>query len=86
MLVSPVFANRSINSILVASEIILFSFCSPSRAPTSTILTRLSDDVCARLAVANPLCTYSGAERLHARQMDERSKDMVNYGVWRNAT
>lgn len=81
MLDNPVFANRSINSILVASEMVFFSFCSPSRAPTSTILTRLSDDVCARLAVANPLCTYSGAERLHARQMDERSRDMVNYDV-----
>lgn len=81
MLVNPVLANRSINSILVASEMVFFSFCSPSRAPTSTILTRLSDDVCARLAVANPLCTYSGAERLHARQMDERSRDMVDYDV-----
>lgn len=81
MLVNPVLANRSISSILVASEMIFFSFCSPSRAPTSTILTRLSDDVCARPAVANPLCTYSGAERLHARQMDERSRDMVDYDV-----
>jgi hypothetical protein len=41
MSVRPVFANRSIKSIFIDRGIGFFSFCSPSRGPTSTILTRL---------------------------------------------
>ena len=39
---SPVLARRWMSSILVASGMVVFSFCRPSRGPTSTILTRLS--------------------------------------------
>lgn len=60
MVVSPVLASFSIKSIFVASGIDFVSFCSPSRGPTSTILTRLSNCCCccwpaASVAVANPL-------------------------------
>src|SRR5690606_27685357 len=40
MLCRPVAERRSINSILAAVGTIVFSFCRPSRAPTSTIRTR----------------------------------------------
>ncbi len=36
---SPASASRSISSILVAVGTTCFSFCNPSRGPTSTILT-----------------------------------------------
>lgn len=39
MVVTPVLASRSINSSLVCIGIDFFSFCSPSRAPTSTMRT-----------------------------------------------
>jgi len=39
MSVKPVLESLSINSILVLNGIDFFSFCNPSRAPTSTILT-----------------------------------------------
>lgn len=35
----PVLASLLINSILVVAEIVFFSFCSPSLAPTSTSFT-----------------------------------------------
>jgi hypothetical protein len=41
MSVSPVFDSFSINSILVVKGIVFFSFCNPSRGPTSTTLTKL---------------------------------------------
>jgi hypothetical protein len=41
MEVSPAAARRAIKSILVAVGTIAFSFCSPSRGPTSTMRTRL---------------------------------------------
>jgi hypothetical protein len=47
MVVTPVLANLSISSIFVSSAIVFFSFWSPSRGPTSTILTRLSKVCCA---------------------------------------
>jgi len=40
MSVRPVFANLSINSIFVVKGIVFFSFCNPSRGPTSMSLTR----------------------------------------------
>jgi hypothetical protein len=40
IVVRPVCANRSMRSILVSSGIVFFSFCSPSRGPTSTMWTR----------------------------------------------
>src|SRR5438105_2512887 len=39
MVFNPALPRRSINSTLVATETTVFSFCSPSRGPTSTILT-----------------------------------------------
>src|ERR1700759_5239655 len=35
----PVFASLSMRLFLVSSEIVFFSFCNPSRGPTSTIWT-----------------------------------------------
>jgi hypothetical protein len=75
MVDTPVRANRSINSIFVASGIAFFSFWRPSRGPTSTSLTRLSDDVV--LAVANPLCQRNWGRR-QALQMLDRARFMVN--------
>ena len=39
MVCTPVCANRRMSSSFVSSGIVLFSFCRPSRGPTSTILT-----------------------------------------------
>lgn len=39
MVVKPVLASLSTSSILVANGIVFFSFCSPSRGPTSTMRT-----------------------------------------------
>ena len=39
MVVKPVLASLSISSILVANGIVFFSFCNPSRGPTSTMRT-----------------------------------------------
>ncbi len=44
MVVTPVLASRSMRSILVANGMVFLSFCSPSRGPTSTILTRLEKE------------------------------------------
>lgn len=59
MVVRPVLASLSINSTFVANGTIVFSFCRPSRGPTSTILTRLSKEGCcwpgASVAVAKGL-------------------------------
>jgi hypothetical protein len=43
IVVTPVAASFSINWIFVSNGTIFFSFCSPSRGPTSTILMRLSN-------------------------------------------
>lgn len=39
MVVNPVLASLSTSSILVARGTVCFSFCSPSRGPTSTMRT-----------------------------------------------
>lgn len=39
MTLTPVLANLSISSIFVATGMAFFSFCKPSRGPTSTIRT-----------------------------------------------
>lgn len=39
MMFNPLFANLLTNSILVSAGMLVFSFCSPSRGPTSTIRT-----------------------------------------------
>lgn len=39
MVWSPVLASRRTSSILVSTEMLLFSFCKPSRGPTSTMRT-----------------------------------------------
>lgn len=39
MVSSPVFASRLTSSILVSGEMLVFSFCSPSLGPTSTMRT-----------------------------------------------
>jgi hypothetical protein len=61
MSLRPDFASRSINSILVVRGIVFFSFCRPSRGPTSTILIRESREFgsferlrCGSTAVARP--------------------------------
>jgi hypothetical protein len=41
----PAAESRSISSTLTAVAIETFSFCSPSRGPTSTSLTRLGSDI-----------------------------------------
>lgn len=76
MVETPVFASLSINSIFVAKGIVIFSFCKPSRGPTSTSLTRLSEIGCWVLAVAKPLCRRRG-DRLQALQTAERRSVMV---------
>lgn len=80
MVETPVRASLSISSIFVARGIVFFSFCRPSRGPTSTSLTRLSYEVPA-LAVAKPLCQRSCPERRHARQMLDRKRLMVKVVV-----
>lgn len=80
MVETPVRASLSISSILVARGIVFFSFCRPSRGPTSTSLTRLSYEVPA-LAVAKPLCHRSCPERRHTRQMLDRKRLMVKVVV-----
>jgi hypothetical protein len=39
IVVNPVFASLSTSSIFVARGIVCFSFCNPSRGPTSTMRT-----------------------------------------------
>ena len=39
IVLKPVFANRCTNSIFVSAGMLVFSFCRPSRGPTSIILT-----------------------------------------------
>lgn len=80
MVETPVRASLSISSIFVARGIVFFSFCRPSRGPTSTSLTRLSYEVPA-LAVAKPLCQRSCPERRHARQMLDRKRLIVKVVV-----
>lgn len=73
---TPVLASRSMSSIFVASGIVFFSFCSPSRGPTSTSLTLLPCEACWVLAEANALRSGS-LGRLQARQTAEKSRDMA---------
>lgn len=64
MIVRPVLASLSISSILVSSGIVFFSFCRPSRGPTSTILTRFLKEACcwhgASVVVTNVLVRHPG--------------------------
>lgn len=85
MVETPVLASLSISSILVASGIVFFSFCSPSRGPTSTILTLLLFEACWVLAEAKAL-RKGNRGRLQALQTAERSSDMtIGFSVFRRS-
>lgn len=72
MVSSPVRASLSINSILVARGMVFFSFCKPSRGPTSTSLTLLEE----ALAVAKPRWAWNWV-RLQALQTADRKRDIL---------
>ena len=76
MVDSPVFARRSISSSLVARGMAIFSFCRPSRGPTSTSLTRLSKDGRWSDAVAKVR-----ALRMHGWQRRSRRGSSANLAI-----
>jgi hypothetical protein len=76
MYLSPVCANLSTSSILVATGMVFFSFCNPSLGPTSTIET-LSARLDAEAAKVLRWHGWRAARRAERRQVN--LEDMSKY-------
>lgn len=79
MVFNPVCANLLTSSILVATGMLCFSFCSPSRGPTSTIRTK-SDDAVAYVRRSG----YRAAKRAVRRQVNFESIFPCSMGFGRD--